>query len=125
MRDFVLLIVMICVSGCASVSGKNKNLAINNGYLLNTDNGETVHDAASALTAVTGSVSHKDLSEQDLYEAAKQMHDDPEAKSAVEAISSTFDHDQVQVKYSPATGKRYSADMEIDPETGVELLSVD
>lgn len=124
-KNYYILILfftaMLC-TGCVSISGKNKDLAVRDGYLLNTNEEETLNDAVSALAAVTGSVSEKDFSERDLYEAVKSMKNDPEARTAVEAISSAFDKGQVQIKYSPATGKRYGADIEFDPETGVKLL---
>jgi len=93
--------------------------------LLKTSEKEELADAASALTSVTNSLSDKNMTEQELYEAARKMKDDPDAQQALEAISTSFDRKQVQVKYSPATGKRYSAALEFDPETGVRLLPVE
>lgn len=119
---FIFFVFPVVCAGCASIPGKNKSLAAHEGYLLNTSEEESVYDAASALTAVTGAVSDKELSQRELYQAVKKMKDDPEAQAAVDAVSSAFDQNDVQVKYSPATGKRYSADMEFDPETGVKLL---
>ena len=111
------LTILFCLltAGCASTS---KNM-------VKTNDTESAQEAFSALTAVTGAVSDRPLSEEELYQAAKAMKDDPEAQSAVEAISSSFDGKKILVKYSPATGKRYSADMEIDPETGVKLLPLE
>ena len=120
----IVLVCLVCIfTGCASVAGGRN--ASGAGSLLNTSDDESLQEASSALTAVTGAMSNKDLSEQELYEAAKKMRNDPEAQTAVEAVSSAFDKSKVQVKYSPATGKRYSADMETDPETGVKLLLVE
>ena len=75
-----------------------------------------------AMTAVIGAVGGKQMTEEEMKKMMKSIENDPEAKSAVESISNTFDPTQGRkIKYSPATGKRYSADMEYDPETGVKL----
>ncbi len=112
------------MAGCASAR-KPSSLAVEGGHLLNTNEDEDVYDAATALGSVAGSWTGGEMTEQELQEAAKRLQKDPEAKSAIESISTSFDRDRVQVKYSPATGKRYSADMEYDPETGVKLLPLE
>ena len=111
-------------AGCASAR-KPSSLAVDGGHLLNTNQDEDVYDAATALGSVAGSWTGEEMTEQELQEAAKRLQKDPEAKSAIESISTSFGRDKVQVKYSPATGKRYSADMEYDPETGVKLLPLE
>ncbi|MEW5895724.1 MAG: hypothetical protein AB1650_08240 [Candidatus Omnitrophota bacterium] len=119
-KDFGLIIIFSFFIGCAAISPAKRS-----GGLLNTSEQEDVQEATSALTAVTGAISDKHLNEEELYNAARNMRNDPEARSAVNAISTSFDNKDVKVKYSPATGKRYSADMEYDPETGVKLLPVE
>ena len=110
---FIISVFFVSMlAGCASLS-KSRNPA-----------SEDLKDAASALTAVTGAISDKPLTEKQLHDAARKMRNDPDARSAVDSISSSFDR-RGAVKYSPATGKRYSADMEYDPETGVKLLPVE
>ncbi len=115
------LIILILVSGCSMARQQRQGPEA----LLKTSEKEELADAASALTSVTNSLSDKNMTEQELYEAARKMKDDPDAQQALEAISTSFDRKQVQVKYSPATGKRYSVEMEFDPETGVRLLPVE
>ncbi len=117
-----VIMAVLPLTGCAASRTHHKALTVDGGHLLNTNEQETMGDAVSALTAVTGAMSDKPLTDEQLYQAAQQMKDDPAAKTAVEAISSSFDKKNVVIKYSPATGKRYSADMEVDPETGVKLL---
>jgi len=58
-------------------------------------------------------------------EVVKQLRQDENARSAVETIAESLDSNKVMIKYSPATGKRYSADQEYDPETGVKLLPLE
>lgn len=118
-------LMLACFSGCASSGAAKRALAVNGGSLLNTTAQESEEDAVSALRVVTGAMSDKEMTDEELYQAAKRMKDDPEAKTAVEAISSSFDQQNIQMKYSPVTGKRYSPHMEFDPETGVRLLPVE
>ena len=127
MMLFVLagMTALVCVSGCASTGRQRALLSVEGGNLLNTSADESAGDAVSALRVVTGAVSSTDMTDEDLYRAAQRMKDDPEAKTAVEAVSSAFDQRNVRMKYSPQTGKRYSPDLEFDPETGVRLLPVE
>ncbi len=123
-RIFIILGVCFFAAGCASAR-KPSSLAVGGGNLLNTSQDEDVYDAASALGSVAGAWTGGQMTEEELQAAAKRLQNDDEAKSALEAISTSFDKEQVRVKYSPATGKRYSADLEYDPETGVKLLPVE
>lgn len=125
-RKLIILGMCFLFAGCASAR-KPSLLAVEGGHLLNTNEEEDVYDAATALGSVAGSWTGEDMTEQELQEAANRLQKDPEAKSAIESISASFDKDkvQIQVKYSPATGKRYSSDMEFDPETGVKLLPLE
>jgi len=107
--------------GCAGL-GRGR---IPEARLINASDAESLEDVSSALTAITGSVSNRNLSEEELYQAARRMREDPQAQTAVEAISSAFDRKDIRVKYSPVTGKRYSAQLEVDPETGVKLLPLE
>jgi len=93
--------------------------------MVKTSDTESTHDAVSALTAVTGAVSGQPMTGEALSQAAGALKDNPQAQSAVEAVTRSFDTKDIKLKYSPATGKRYSADMEIDPETGVKLLPLE
>lgn len=122
LRAVLMLCCLVCCgAGCAGL-GRGRDAQPR---LMNAAAEESLEDVSSALTAVTGSVSSRHLSEEELYQAARRMRDDPEAQTAVEAVSSAFDRKDVRVKYSPVTGKRYSADLELDPETGAVLLPVE
>ena len=88
--------------------------------MVNSKDGETTKDAASAMAVVAGSYTGKPMTEEELKQKAKEINADPEAQSAIRAITSV-----PQIKYSPVTGKRYSADMEYEPETGVKLLPLE
>jgi len=69
--------------------------------------------------------SENNLTQQDKDNLKKQIRSNPEVQSAVEAISSALDSSTQQMKYSPATGKRYSSHLSVDPETGVPLKWVE
>ncbi|HRZ40125.1 MAG TPA: hypothetical protein P5246_03860 [Candidatus Omnitrophota bacterium] len=123
-RTFLIIAVVFLGAGCASAR-RPSSLAVEGGNLLNTSKDEDLYDAATALGSVAGAWTGGEMTEAEMREAAKRLQNDTEAKSAIEAISTSFKKDQVRVKYSPATGKRYSADLEYDPETGVKLLPVE
>ncbi|MCA9398577.1 MAG: hypothetical protein KC618_02425 [Candidatus Omnitrophica bacterium] len=83
---------------------------------------ETMQDEIQSLGSVAGAMSGgESLSEEELKALAKDLRKDPEARSAVEAITESVSQPVKRVKYSPATGKRYAPNMTEDPETGVPL----
>jgi hypothetical protein len=65
------------------------------------------------------------MDEAKMKEVARQIQTDKEAQSAIQAISGSLEGSDSHIKYSPVTGKRYSGDMEYDPETGVKLLPLE
>jgi len=97
------------LSSCSSSKG-----------LVNSDGGETTKEAVNAMGVVAGSYTGKPMTEEELQQKAKEIDADPEAQSAIQAITSA-----PQIKYSPVTGKRYSGDLEFDPETGAKLLPLE
>jgi len=107
----VLLTVFLAavLTSCSSSKG-----------LVNSEGGETTKEAVSAMGVVAGSYMGKPMTEEEIQQKAKEIDADPEARSAIEAITSA-----PQIKYSPVTGKRYSADMEYEPETGAKLLPLE
>lgn len=108
-RNFNFLytgLLVALLSSCSSSKG-----------LVNTEGGETTKEAVSAMGVVAGSYTGKPMTEAELQQKAKEIDADPEAQSAIQAITSA-----PQIKYSPVTGKRYSADLEYEPETGAKLL---
>ncbi|MFP4472660.1 MAG: hypothetical protein ACLFPX_02145 [Candidatus Omnitrophota bacterium] len=113
------------ILGCASAVQRDSRLATEKGSLLNTSETEDLGEAAAALKSVAGSLTEKEMTNEEAREAVQRLKNDEEAQSAVRAISTSFDHEVSNVKYSPVTGKRYSGDLEYDPETGVKLLPVE
>ena len=59
--------------------------------------------------------------ETTLQNLAVQMQKNPEAQSAVESVSQTLKGQNVNIKYCPVDGKRFSAAMEQCPEHHVPL----
>lgn len=111
---YTALLLLSFTVGCAST----QNIAV-------TSENETSEDAVSALQAIAGSYSQEELSEEQMQEALKQIQNDEEAQSAIEAITGTYEGESSGIKYSPVTGKRYSGDIDIDPETGVKLIPLE
>lgn len=62
----------------------------------------------------------------DLKVLAAQIQRDPQARSAVTAVNSSFSIQDSGVKYCPVDGKRYSSRLEVCPEhKGVKLIPVE
>ena len=97
---------LVFFSGCASTS--------NVGSI--PDRKET----EAAIESIAEAISGKELTEEDAKKLKDQIRNDPEAQSAIQAITNSVSGQQ-RFKYSPVTGKRYAPHMEIDPETGVKL----
>lgn len=108
--NFLLIgLLAATLSSCSSSGG-----------LVNSKGGETTKEAVSAMGVVAGSYTGKPMTDEEIQQKAKEIDADPEAQSAIQAITSA-----PQIKYSPVTGKRYSADMEYEPETGAKLLPLE
>jgi len=73
------------------------------------------------LSAVSGALRGKQLSEEELRNLEKQIRTDKDAQTAVQAITDSVGGKVPQVKYCPVTGKRYAAHLEICPEHQVRL----
>jgi hypothetical protein len=81
---------------------------------------ETKADQLDAAQKVVGAVAGgRDMTPADMKRVARDVRTDKEAGSVVSEIVGTSGNPVV--KYSPATGKHYSGDLEYDPETGVKL----
>jgi len=81
---------------------------------------ETTSEQLDAAQKVVGAMGNKEVSRKDLNTLATDMQKNPESRSAVQKIIGVSDEKPV-IKYSPATGKHYSGELEYDPETGVKL----
>jgi hypothetical protein len=108
------LLVLLCslsLFGCATTSNRP---------IKSSQPVETTSEQLEAAQKVVGAMGNKEVSREDLKALATDMQRDPESRSAVQKIIGVTDEKPV-IKYSPATGKHYSGDLEYDPETGVKL----
>lgn len=85
---------------------------------------EYLEETEVAVGAIAEAVTGQELSEEEKERLQQQIRNDPEARSAVQAIADSHTK-PLRMKYSPATGKRYAGHLEVDPETGVKLLWLD
>lgn len=84
---------------------------------------EKQEEALSALSSVAQALSGRELNEDTLSDLKKQASD-PEAQSAMEAVTSSLKNESNAVKYCPVDHKRYSAHLQICPEHKVELKEI-
>jgi hypothetical protein len=110
--SLVVFLTAVLLSGCKTVQPAQGQK-------------ETPTEVQEALSAVAQAVSGKTLDEKDLKALEKQIRDDKQAQSAIEAITGSVGGKAPIVKYCPITGKRYSADMEMCPEHKVPLKVVE
>ena len=115
-RFIVLLLISIFICGCQTV----KTDPSLEGKVF-----ESRDDQESALLAVVGAVSDKELSEKDLRKLLKDIKNDEEAQSAINAVADSIGNKQPRIKYCPVTGKRYSSSIITCPEHNVELKWVE
>ena len=114
-KYFLVSLSTICLLGCAST--KNP--------IVKTSPEETEQDAVSALGAIASSYTNKEMDEAQLKQVAKDIQSDEQAQSAIKVITDSMEGKTTGIKYSPVTGKRYSADLEFDPETGAKLVPLE
>ncbi len=81
-------------------------------------------DDVKSIQTMVEAVGGKNVSKNDLLKLQKQMENNQEIKSAVQAVGEAV-KGKNRSKYSPVTGKRYAPNMQVDPETGVPLKWVD
>lgn len=86
---------------------------------------ETTQEIESALSSVSEAISGQPLTDEQRKSLIRDLKNNKEAQSAVQAITDSMSGQKVKIKYSPVTGKRYAPNMEYDPETGVKLLELD
>lgn len=109
---FLLIGMCLCfLAGCATTASKPAPPRDKKG-------------AESALESVAAAISGKELSPEEVKQLKNEVQKDPEAQSAIKAITNSVSGHQ-RWKYSPATGKRYAPNLTVDPETGVPLKWVD
>ncbi len=106
------IIAVVCIglflTGCQTVSTVKSNR-------------EAREEAQEALSAVAGALSGRSLTDEELKGLEKQIREDEEAQTAIQAITESVGGQAPIVKYCPVTGKRYASHMEICPEHHVSL----
>ncbi|MCD4779718.1 MAG: hypothetical protein K8S27_04110 [Candidatus Omnitrophica bacterium] len=123
-KSSLLFCLVFSISGCSHIVEKRIQKHKVAGKVLKTTEEEDLVDAVTAWETVSEAITGQEMTEDELRNLARDIRKDKDAQSALESIATALDPQKVRVKYSPATGKRYSADMEICPETGVKLLPV-
>ena len=117
-RQLIFCLGLLVLAGCATASQKP-------GTVLGTQaRGESRGDAVSAMSHVVGAVSGQEINAKDLRKLNARIAKDPQAKSAVRAITNSLSGDGQVVKYCPIDGERYSAKFEFCPVHKVRLKIV-
>jgi hypothetical protein len=80
---------------------------------------ETLNDQFDMAQKVMGGMTGRDVSSDDMKRMARDIQTDPGSRDAAQKILGAGK--PVVVKYSPVTGKHYSGELDVDPETGVKL----
>jgi hypothetical protein len=80
---------------------------------------ETVPQQIDAAQKVVSAMAGHEMTPGDMKRVVGDIRKDGESRSAVQKILGTTE--KPVIKYSPATGKHYSGELEFDPETGVKL----
>ncbi len=119
LQAFYILLIAVFVSSCSTANRHNSQ------RLLNNSKEENIADAVSAMKSVAEAVAQKELTEEELKNLAHDLQSNKDSQSAVEAITNSLSREKPKIKYSPSTGKRYSAELEFDPETGERLLDLE
>jgi hypothetical protein len=125
LRLLLCCLLVIFPLGCTSIVEKRIQKHPVAGKVLNTNEDEDLVEAVTAWETVGEAITGQEMTPDELEALAQDLRKDKDAQSALESISTALDPQKIRVKYSPATGKRYSADMEFCPETGVKLLPVE
>jgi hypothetical protein len=107
-----LLVIFLCLGGCQTASPLKSNT-------------ESLEDAEKNLQSIAGALNMKALSDEEYNNLKKQVRNDKQARSAIEAITDSMSRNKTQVKYCPLTGNRYAANLKICPEHQVELKEVE
>ena len=85
---------------------------------------ESRKDAVSAIQSVTGAVSGKPLTQEEMKNLANDVRKNKETRSAVEAITDSMNPSENVVKYCPVDGERYSSKFSVCPVHHVPLKEV-
>lgn len=111
---FGCLIVSGLLVGCSTM-GQNRHSAAPDA---------SQKDAVSAIQSVTGAVSGKPLTQEEMKNLTHDLRKDKEARSAVQAITDSMNPSENVVKYCPVDGERYSSKFTVCPVHNVPLKEV-
>lgn len=114
LSGFLILSFCLLSGGCASRTARLSPAGAS---------AETAAQQMDAVQKVVSGMTGKQVSSEDMRRVAREVEKDPEARAVMQKILSSGS--VPREKYSPATGKHYSAELEFDPETGVRLEFVD
>ena len=120
-KIWILFLLCFFYSGCTTA---NKKFSTSSNEKQASEHVLKKGGDAESLKLVVGAISGKEVSRDDLKNVAKQVKKDPEARTAVESITQTMGGN-VEIKYCPVCGKRYSSKFEKCPKHGVLLKAVE
>jgi hypothetical protein len=103
-KETFLYLGFMFLAGCATASPHSQTVS-----------GESREEVVSAMSHVVGAVSGQEMTEKDLRKLNAQIQKDPQAKSAVQAITNSMGGQGQAVKYCPIDGERYSSKFEMCP----------
>ena len=112
LRIFFVLTLM-SMSGCQTV------------HSLKTSPANNEEEARQSLRSVAGAIRGKPLTDEEVKVLSRELKNDPQARSAVEAITGSMSQKQQAVKYCPVDGKRYASYLKECPQHHVPLKEPD
>lgn len=86
---------------------------------------ESQSDVIKAVGTMTEGLTNQAISPEDLKRLGAQMQNDPEARSAVEAVNQAMQAQQTGIRYCPVDGKRFSNKVSVCPSCGAQLKDLD
>ena len=101
---------------CTTVSPKNERAK---------GSTESAQEVTEALQSVAGAISGQEIDKKKLRDLAVDMKTNPETQSAVNVVTESLRGQNIEVKYCPVDGKRFSGTLERCPEHGVILKKVE
>lgn len=116
------LFILVFVTGCATSPSLRKE----SGQATDEKKyKEGQKEVVDSIEKVTGALSGQDIRREDLENLSRQIKKDEDTRSAVQKVTGAVSGQEIKVKYCPLDGKRYSADLEFCPGTGVKLIPVE
>lgn len=101
------------LAGC-SVTAKSTPSAVSN-----------QKETTEALRSVAGALGGQPVDDKKLKELVGEIRKDPQAQSAIQSVTGSLSGQNINIKYCPVDGKRYSGDLQVCPEHQVQLKKLD